>query len=34
MHDPEHLLAQCAMMVNDEWAALKKWQDELMGGKE
>ena len=34
MHDPGTWPAQCAMMVNDEWAALKKWQDELMGGKE
>lgn len=33
MHDPATWPEQCRMMVNDEWEALKKFQDELDGGR-
>jgi len=33
IHDPGTWPQQCRMMVDDEWAKLKAWQDELDGGK-
>jgi predicted flap endonuclease-1-like 5' DNA nuclease len=34
MHDPTTWPKQCQMMVDDNWAALKDYQDKLDGGKE
>ncbi len=33
MHDPATWPKQCQLMVDDKWAALKKYQEELDGGK-
>jgi hypothetical protein len=33
MHDPGTWPKQCQLMVDDKWSELKKYQDELDGGK-
>lgn len=34
MHDPATWPHQCRMMYDGQWAELKKWQDELIAGRE